>query len=210
MDHADRVRGLERERDLVRDVERAVQLDRAFLLDQVLERLALEVLHHEVDRAVGRMPKSVTSTMFGWLIDGRRARLAQEAMDRLLVARELRVQHLHRDRLLDVDVLAAVDGAHAAAAEDLVEPVVADRRAEPRDVLFLDEDRRVVEAEPLPVGEPREAARTDFHALVPRLHEQAEEAVVDRALRIGRLDVEQRELEADVELAGSARTRRGR
>ena len=72
----------------------------------------------------------------------RRARLAQEAMDRLLVARELRVQDLHRDGLLDVDVLAAVDGAHAAAAEDLVEAVVADRGAEPRDVLFLDEDRR--------------------------------------------------------------------
>src|SRR6185503_13195472 len=34
----------------------------------------------------------------------------------------------------------------------------------------------------------------------PRLREQRQEPVVDRALTLGRLDVEQRELEADVEL----------
>jgi hypothetical protein len=68
------------------------------------------------------------------------------------------VQHFHRDGLLDVDVLAAIDRAHAAAAEDLVEPVVTDRRAETRDVFFLDENSGVVKTEPLPVGKPREAA----------------------------------------------------
>src|SRR6185312_6421742 len=93
----------------------------------------------------------------------RRARLAQEAMDRLLIARELRMQHFHRDGLLDVDVLAHVHGAHAAATENLVEAAVTDVVAEPGDVLFFDEDRRVVEAESLSVGEPREAAWTYFH-----------------------------------------------
>ena len=184
MDHADGVRGIERERDLVRDVERAVQLDRAFLLDQILERLALEVLHDEVHRALGQDAEVGDVDDVRVVDRRRRARLAQEAVDRLLVARELRVQHFHRDRLLDVDVLAEVDGAHAAAAEDLVEPVVADVVAEPRDVLFLDEDGRVVQAEPLPVGEPREAARTDLHVCQNlACMNSAEEAVVDRALR---------------------------
>src|SRR6185436_15504245 len=93
------------------------------------------------------------------------AGLAQEPVDRLLVAGELGMEHLHRDRLLDVDVLAAVDGSHPAAAEDLVEPVVTDRGPEPRDILFLDEDRRVVEAEPFPVGKPREASGANLHAI---------------------------------------------
>src|SRR3954463_8582027 len=34
----------------------------------------------------------------------------------------------------------------------------------------------------------------------PRLHEGGKETVVDRALTLGRLDVEERELEADIEL----------
>ena len=163
MDHADGVRGIERERDLVRDVQRAVQLDRAFLLDQILERLALEVLHDEVDRAFGQDAEVGDVDDVRMVDRRRRARLAQEAVDRFLIARELRVQHFHRDGLLDVDVLAEIDGAHAAATEDLVEAVVADVVAEPRDVLFFDEDRGVVQTEALPVGETREAARADFH-----------------------------------------------
>ncbi len=106
VDDADGVRGIERERDLVRDVERAMELDGAFLLDQILERLALEVLHHEVDRALGQDAEVGDVDDVRVVDRGRRARLAEEAMDRLLVARELRMQHLHRDRLLDVDVLA--------------------------------------------------------------------------------------------------------
>ena len=76
------------------------------------------------------------------------------------------MQDLHRDRLLDVDVLARVDRAHAAAAEDLVEPVVADGGVEPRDVLLFDQHGRIVQAEPLRIGESGEAARTDFHELM--------------------------------------------
>src|SRR4026208_1387386 len=131
------------------------------------------------------MPKSVTSPMFAWLIDvAARASRRQAAVERLLVARELRMQHLHGDRLLDVDVLAAVDGAHAAAAEDLVEPVVADRRAQACDVLFLDQDGGVVEAEPFPVGEPCVTARADFHEGLlseARGDEQGQEASIERA-----------------------------
>ena len=164
MDDPHVVRGLERECDLVRDVQRPVQLDRAILLDQILEALALKILHDEVDRSVGH-DAEVRDVDDVRVVDrGRRARLAEEAVDRLLIPGELRVQDLHRDGLLDVDVLAAVDGAHPTAAEDLVEPVVADRCAEPRDVFFFDEDRRVMKTESLPVREPREAARADFHA----------------------------------------------
>src|SRR2546425_5269091 len=39
-----------------------------------------------------------------------------------------------------------------------------------------------------------------FTRLVPRLHEQGAVAIVDRALAVGRLDVQQDELQADVEL----------
>jgi hypothetical protein len=163
MDHADGVRGIERERDLVGDVERAVQLDRAVFFDQILERLALEELHHEVDRPFGQDAEVGDVDDVRMIDRGRGARFAQEAMDRLLVARELRVQHFHRDRLLDVDVLALIDGAHPTAAEDLVEPVVADVMTEPPDILFFDEDGGIVQTKPLAVGESSEAARTDFH-----------------------------------------------
>src|SRR2546427_492286 len=137
---------------------RAVELDRAFLLDQILERLALEELHHEVHRPL-RQDAEVGDVDDVRVVDrGRRARLAEEPMDRLLIARELRVQDLHRHRLLDVDVLAEIHRPHAAAAEDLVEPVVADVVAEPGDVFLFHEHGRVVQAEPFPVGEPRETA----------------------------------------------------
>ena len=47
----------------------------------------------------------------------RRARLAPEALDQVLLPSSTRVQDLDRDALADLDVLGGVDHAHAALAD---------------------------------------------------------------------------------------------
>ena len=91
-----------------------------------VERLALQVLHHEEDRAVVRLAEVGDVDDVGVVDEARRARLAQEALDRLLAAAVAVVEDLHRHLFADVDVLAAVDDAHAAAPDDLVQLVLAD------------------------------------------------------------------------------------
>ena len=51
------------------------------------------------------------------------ARLAQEACAEVLVAREVRREHLERDRPVELLVPARVDDGHAAAAELAVDAV---------------------------------------------------------------------------------------
>ena len=84
----------------------------------------VEVLHHEVGAAVlGRAEVGDVDDVR--VPDARRgARLAPEPLDQVLLARVGRVQDLDRDALADLDVLAGVDGPHAALA-DLAQDAVA-------------------------------------------------------------------------------------
>ena len=66
-----------------------------------------------------------------------RARLVEEAIDDLLVVRELRVQELDRDAAADDRVLGEIDRAHAAAPEQLDHPVAADVDPDQLVVLLL-------------------------------------------------------------------------
>jgi hypothetical protein len=95
------------------DLERALALDHRAQLD------ALEVLHHEVRRAVGG-GAGVGDVDDVRVADLRRgARLAPEPLDQVRHAAVARVQDLERDPLADVDVLGEVDLAHAALADQL-------------------------------------------------------------------------------------------
>ena len=157
------VRRRERQRNLVGDVERAMQCDGALLLDQVLEARPVEVLHDEVDPAVGHGAEVGDVDDVG-VVDRRRgAGFAQESCDRLLELGKLKVEDFYCDLLADVHVLAAVHRAHTAPAQDLVQVVVPDRGADAVDIGLLHEDRGVVTAESLGRGEPLAAARAYTH-----------------------------------------------
>ena len=97
MDVADRVRLHQRLADLDQDVGDA--LDRELLLarEHVIERLALEQLHREVEPAVGRAAEVVDLDDVLVVDLGDRRRLAPEPLDREVVARQLGVEHLDRD-----------------------------------------------------------------------------------------------------------------
>ena len=121
-----RVRRAQRARHLVDDGDRAQQIEAALARQHGVERFAVQILHHEEDGPVVRLAEVGDVDDVRVIDQARRARLAQEALDRLLAAAVPLVEDLHRDLLADVDVLAAVDDAHAAATHDLAQLVLAD------------------------------------------------------------------------------------
>ena len=64
--------------------------------------------------------------MCGMIERRRRPRLALEAVDGRLVARDALGQELQRDFAAELEVLGLVDDAHPAAAELGLNPIVAD------------------------------------------------------------------------------------
>ena len=93
-------------------------------LDALRQRLAVEELHHHVAVAVGQraevehLEDVIAADAAG------RLRLALEALHRLGVVRDGGVQHLDGDAAPDADVLALVDGAHAAFADHFDDAVL--------------------------------------------------------------------------------------
>ena len=125
------VRRAQRARHLVDDRDRAQEIEAAIARQHRVQRFAVQVLHHEEDGAVVRLAEVGDVDDVRVIDQARRARLAQEALDRFVAAAVTLVEDLHGNFLTDVDVLAAIDDTHAAAADDLVQLVLADRRAGP-------------------------------------------------------------------------------
>ena len=111
--------------DMARDVERALPRQPLLAIDEIAERLTLEHLHHQVERAVVGLAEVVDADAVGVADLAADERLALEPLARLGAAAQPRVQHLDRDGLADPDVLAAVDRAHPARADLGVDPVAA-------------------------------------------------------------------------------------
>ena len=125
VDDLGRVRRLQRARDLRRHQESPLDRQRPVLEDQILEVDAVEELHDEVERAVGRGPRigHVDDVRVADLRGG--ARLAPEPLDQIGAVVKAGVQHLDRHPAADVDVLRLVDPPHgplAAEAADVVAP----------------------------------------------------------------------------------------
>ena len=95
---------------------RLVAAEAAAAADEVLERLALHVLHDDVVRAVDLAPVVDADEVL--LVEaGRRLGLAAEALDEGRVVEVALEQHLERDVPAEGEVLAQIDVGHAAAAE---------------------------------------------------------------------------------------------
>ena len=119
------VRRRERVGDLRGDRERARRLERRLARDQVRERLALEVLHREVEIAAGRPPEvgHLDDVLMPDAVDGRR--LVDEAGDDVGVARVLRVNDLERRLAPDDGMLREKNRTHPAFTELGYDAVVA-------------------------------------------------------------------------------------
>ena len=120
MDDSLLVRVIDGVADLAREVERAVQVERAVRRDQVLQRFTRHVLHDDEEHAVllfgGRDGDDV-----GMADGSEKAGFTQQ----LAEIESLPVRDLDRDLLVDPRVLCEVHGPEPAAAErtdDLVLP----------------------------------------------------------------------------------------
>ena len=128
------------------------------------ERLALEssMTMNAVPSSVS--PWSKISMMFGCASFCAAARLAPEPLADDRVAREHRVHDLDGDRLVDELVARAVDGRHAAFADDLLDDVApGEQRADAR-IGQRDESRALDEAIRCLVRVPHLALRAGLQA----------------------------------------------
>ena len=112
------------------DAQGVFAVERALFANPRLERLAFEILHHHVRRAVGELAEVVDFDQAGVVDKARRACFVHEALDRALVGRKLWMQHLDGDPLVDRLVLGFVDGAHAALSQKPDDAVLADALAD--------------------------------------------------------------------------------
>ena len=108
--------------DLHHDLERAFDREPAHAADQVAQVFALEVLHGQVDQAVGGAEVEDLHGV-GVRQPAHQLRLAFEARHLLGIARQLAGQQLERHQFSDARVLDAVHHAHAAAADRLFDAV---------------------------------------------------------------------------------------
>ena len=123
--------GVERAGDLAADVDRAVGTQAAVAPQDRGQVLALDELHGEVEHPVD-LAGVVDGDDVRVLERGRDPRLAREALAEALRLGEVGRDDLDGGAALEVEVLRAIDHAHPAAADPLLDPVSRDDRAEAR------------------------------------------------------------------------------
>ena len=113
---------------LDRDVDRAGQIERPFLDDDIAEVRAFDVFEDDVVPAVVGTDRVDAADIFVVEAGGRLG-FVSKPLEHLLVVRLLPRQHLDGDNSVEGGVEGAEDGAHTAAADELVEPVGAEEVA---------------------------------------------------------------------------------
>ena len=128
VDEPARVRRVEGARDLGQQRDRATGVERALVADHRAQARALDETHREVALAV-RLAGVVDGDDVR-VVQGRsELRLEHEPLAEDLIFGELGAQKLERHDALQARMLGAVDHAHAAPAERLLDPVA--RNLEP-------------------------------------------------------------------------------
>jgi hypothetical protein len=118
------VRGGEGDEHRFDEVERPGGRQGALLVQHVAQRAARDELHDEVRGAGARVGALVVDgDDLGARQPGGRAGLPGEALDEVGVLRERRPHGLHGDRPVEPGVGGGVDGGHATAGDDALEPV---------------------------------------------------------------------------------------
>ena len=118
---------VERVGDRAQDAQRPFGLELAFLLDQLSEVLAFDVAHGDVEDPVGFA--GVEDRDDVRVVEARcELGLAQEALAEPRVVGELGREQLERRPSLQADLLGQVDDAHAAPADQPLDPVAREDR----------------------------------------------------------------------------------
>ncbi len=120
---ADRVRRRQAVADLRDHAERAAERDAARGPHEPPQAVPGEQLHDDEDRPVLQLDvvDDIDDVAVADEVD--RARLLEEARDRVATLRVVLAEELERDVASELGVLGAVDASHAAPADDLGEPV---------------------------------------------------------------------------------------
>ena len=136
MDQALLVSGGQAGGDLAADAEDLLQLQRAFAVDFVLERLAVDELHHQVGRLVRVVDGVDRDDVI--VMHGRGGRgLAEEALDGGRIGGQLRGHHLDGHDAAELGVEGPQHDAHAAVADDFDDLVFAGLADELADAIGL-------------------------------------------------------------------------
>jgi hypothetical protein len=107
--------------DLHQDRDGSLVRERTLLADDLVQVLAVQELHHDVERAVLQL--AVQEHLHGVLVRqvAHRPGFAAEAGRQVLPVRELGVKDLHRDEPVERRLRGSVDRAHAARADLLLD-----------------------------------------------------------------------------------------
>ena len=127
-----RIQGARHLRD---DADRVRRVQTA-ALQALLEVTPLDVAHGDEEDVLGR-PGLVDRDDVRMVDRRGQLRLAQEAVTERLVLGEARSQQLERDLPLEPQILGQVDDAHAAQAQQRLDPIAGELGADPRVVAHL-------------------------------------------------------------------------
>ena len=104
---------------------------KAAALEAILQVTPLDVAHGDEEEVLGR-PGLVDRDDVRMVDRRGQLRLAQEAVTERLVLCEVRGQELERNPPLEPQILSQVDDAHAAPAEQRLDPIAGKLGADPR------------------------------------------------------------------------------
>jgi len=128
MHHALRVRIAQRRTDLLQIARRLIQSQRPGpILQHVLQRATADIGHHQINE-IALHANIVHMHNVGVVQRAQRARLADEAVPKLLVAKMLFQQHLDGLRATDDLVFGFVDRAKSALTQQLTQQIFAAQR----------------------------------------------------------------------------------
>ncbi len=131
--------------------------------DDVRERLAVEELHHDVRRAVGRLALIEDLDHVRMRDDLRALGFAPESFAHRGVGGENAVHHLHGARPVHQAVVGAVDRRHSALAEDVLDEVPPGERPADERIADIRELHAIEEAIDGVLGIPVLALRAGLH-----------------------------------------------
>ena len=150
------VRRAHRRARLQHERHRARGIERRFVRQQVAQRATFEQFHHDVEPAVFGCAKVVHRNGIGMMHATSRARFAAKPFLRRLVADEPLAENLYGHRTIDQQMSCAIDRAHAATAERLLQTILAVEHLADQRI-----DRNIRDGVVGP--QRREVIRTDVH-----------------------------------------------
>src|SRR5690349_12877681 len=123
------MRGRNRSASLKHDRYRPRHIERSLAHEHIPQSVAFEQLHHDVEIAIGGRAEIGDVYRIRMLHATGGASFATKPLLRGLIADESLTQYFDCDRPIDEKVCRPIDGAHPAATEQCIEPILLVKRA---------------------------------------------------------------------------------